>query len=183
MSLKTRSREDENPWRKCKWAVKQKKSGPHKESFYPPRLTLCCSDSTSVMHTPQSTASLSHKLWKGYLLSPKEAEGICKRQVAPCFRIPFSKQDIEFSTSSANSHAVLRLQKCGLGSGEVCHIYPGKFKPQFRIEWYKSHPFALTANLAVFWTVLPLKKKKIQVPTLCSPATNIPSEVCTAFHL
>lgn len=80
---------------------------------------------------------MPHQFCKGYLLPPRAFEGDRRRlqdMLHHALEYLSPKQDIEFSTSSVNSYATLRLQICGLVSGEVCHVTPGKFKPQFRIK-------------------------------------------------
>lgn len=137
------------PLRKQNELLSRWKSGQHNESIYPSCLKLCYSDGTSVTHTPQQRGSMPHQFCKGYLLPPRAFEGDRRHlqdMLHHALEYLSPKQDIEFSTSSVNSYATLRLQKCGLVSGEVCHVTPGKFKPQFRVKWQKSHPFALIEN-------------------------------------
>lgn len=135
------------------------------------------------MHTPQSMAYLSHKFWKRYLLSPKEAGSICKGHVAPCFRIPFSKQDMEFSTSSANSHAVLSLQKWGLGIRWGLPYNSWQIQTTVQKRLVKISPFCKLNCFLNCWPPPKQQQNKAQVPPLCSPVVNIPSEVCTTLHL
>lgn len=135
VSLKTRPREAKNPWKSTTELLSRENLAQTRKA------SIHSAWQSALLMALQSCTH--HKAWRIYPInSGKDTGYLPRRQEA--FAKDMLHHALEYLSQSRTWSflpAVLihmlfwDFRNVDLGSGEVCHKTPGKFKPQFRQEW------------------------------------------------